>query len=163
MAGVCFPMKNTMTINGRVFTLAPYTEKRRHALDKIRDDVRAYIDENPSVEWHDIEDSIKESFWLRKAQVLFIEQMDEHDIANEYFEYELLANAESFFLIRQGSPSTLPKNTLGIRTTYRHRSYRVGAKECGFVASGRTDTTHLSLRASTPYRQTRYGICPPTK
>lgn len=156
-------MKNTIQINGRTFTLAPYTEKRRHALDTIRDEVRAYIDANPSVEWHDIEDSVKESFWLRKARVLFVEQMDEQDVANEYFEYELLGEAEGFFLNRQGNPSPLPKNTSAIRTTSRRPSYRTDARGCGYGASVRTDTTPSSLRASTPFRPTGYGICPPMR
>jgi hypothetical protein len=149
MAGVFFPMKNTMNINGRTLTLAPYTEKRRHLLDAVNADVKAYIEANPKQEWDDMPDSIKESFWLRKAQILFNNDIDEAFVANEYFEYGLLSEAEGFFTNRQGNPSTLPKSTLDTRTTLPQRECPMDAREYGFAGWEHTATTHTYLQVLT--------------
>jgi hypothetical protein len=143
-------MKNTMIINGRLLALAPYTEKRRHLLDEVNADVKAYIEANPKQEWDDMPDTVKESFWLRKSQILFGSDIDEAFVASEYFEYGLLSEAEGFFTNRQGSPSTLPKSTLDTKTTLPRRGCPTDAREYGFAGWARTATTHTCLQALTP-------------
>ena len=147
MAGVCFPMKNTMTLSGRNATT--YTEKRRHLLDEVNADVKAYIQDNPKQEWDDMPNAVKESFWLRKAQILFEGDIDEAFVASDEFEYGLLSEAEGFFTNRQGSPSTLPKSTLDTRTTLPRRGCPTDAREYGFAGWARTATTHTCLQALT--------------
>lgn len=94
-------LQDKIEISGKVFTILPYTEKRREALAKINAEIQAYIDEDPTRLFDDIPKDKRAEWWRRKAAVLLRHEGDIPDSfwTSDDFEFTLVGKVEDFFMI----------------------------------------------------------------
>lgn len=90
-----------IAVSGVTVTLAPYTEKRRHALDQVNTDIRAYSEANPAQLWDDMPHKTKAEYWKRKADVLWItdQPLPLAFFESDEFEHTKLGDSEDFFIV----------------------------------------------------------------
>lgn len=94
----------TLSVNGRVVTLAPYTEARREALEEVHKSIAEIINAGNYATWDDIPRVVKAGIWKRKAELLWMFQESKPGLAfyeDKHFEQSKLQDTESFFLSRQ--------------------------------------------------------------
>jgi hypothetical protein len=98
-------LEDKIRISGADFRIAPYTEKRRAALDAVNAEISAFIAEDPTKSWDDVPRKTKAAWWRRKASILLDPIGDPYGgdpdkwFASDEFEHTLLGKVEDFFMI----------------------------------------------------------------
>lgn len=92
-------MNKKIIVNGVSVTLNPFSRRRFNDLRAINAEISEYINANPDFTFADIPDETRESWWRRKAEILWTPDAPfrEGFFSDEEFESSLLAETESEF------------------------------------------------------------------
>lgn len=96
-------LEKTITVNGRVVKLQPYSEKRLKLLNAVNKEIQDFIDENPTMTINEVPLKQKATWWKNKASILWepILPFDEDFFESDDFESGLLKDTEDFFITRR--------------------------------------------------------------
>jgi len=96
-------LEKTITVNGRVVKLQPYSEKRLKLLNAVNQEIQEFIDKNPTMTINEVPFKKRSEWWKQKASILWepIIPFEENFFDNDDFESGLLKDTEDFFITRR--------------------------------------------------------------
>jgi len=96
-------LEKTITVNGKVVKLQPYSEKRLKLLNAVNKEIQEFIDKNPLMTINEVPIKKKAEWWKQKATILWepILPFDDNFFESDDFESGLLKDTEDFFITRR--------------------------------------------------------------
>lgn len=92
-----------LIVRGVEVIIEPYSPLRHKKFEAVRDEINAYIAENPAMTIDEVPDKLKGKWWKAKGDILWRTangvELDEAFYAHEEFPSGLLKRVEGFFLI----------------------------------------------------------------